>query len=423
MGHSERYDEGFARASRTRTIPARSSSASRSRTSATPPTSCARCSTRPSGQDGYVSFELPPELAVRRRRAPSTPAEALLRGDRQGQRPHQGARAPRRACEAFEELTARGVSVNVTLLFDVGRYEEIAEAYVRGLRAPRAGRRADRPDRVGRELLRLARGRQGRRRAGRERRPARPQGQGGGRQREDRLRVVPADLLRRALGRAGGQGRQRPAPAVGVDVDEEPRLPRHALRRRADRARHRQHDARRDDRRRARPRDRRADGRQDVDGAHRVIEQVRAAGIDFDDIVSRQLVDEGVKSFADVVRLADRHDQREGRVAVSGGAVDARRGRAATTAACRAGRRPRQARPGASAVGRLADGAALGVAYVEPRERVEVVERPRRRRRRPPRGSCVRAARATRRASARRRPRRATRRARGRASRDRAGRA
>jgi transaldolase len=40
--------------------------------------------------------------------------------------------------EAFEELTAAGVSVNVTLLFDVKRYVEIAEAYVRGLQ-----RRAD----------------------------------------------------------------------------------------------------------------------------------------------------------------------------------------------------------------------------------------------------------------------------------------
>src|SRR2546421_585130 len=34
---------------------------------------------------------------------------------------------------AFEELTARGVNVNVTLLFAVARYEEIAEAFLRGL--------------------------------------------------------------------------------------------------------------------------------------------------------------------------------------------------------------------------------------------------------------------------------------------------
>ena len=34
---------------------------------------------------------------------------------------------------AFEELTARGVNVNVTLLFSVARYLEIARAYIRGL--------------------------------------------------------------------------------------------------------------------------------------------------------------------------------------------------------------------------------------------------------------------------------------------------
>ena len=39
-------------------------------------------------------------------------------------------------------------------------------------------------------------------------------------------------------------GAHRAAAAVGLDVDQEPRLPRHALRRRADRARHRQHAAR-----------------------------------------------------------------------------------------------------------------------------------------------------------------------------------
>jgi transaldolase len=35
--------------------------------------------------------------------------------------------------DAIEELTARGVNVNVTLLFSVERYEEVIEAYLRGL--------------------------------------------------------------------------------------------------------------------------------------------------------------------------------------------------------------------------------------------------------------------------------------------------
>lgn len=40
---------------------------------------------------------------------------------------------------AIEELTARGVNINVTLLFSLRRYEEVIEAYLRGLE-----RRADR---------------------------------------------------------------------------------------------------------------------------------------------------------------------------------------------------------------------------------------------------------------------------------------
>lgn len=45
---------------------------------------------------------------------------------------------------AIEELTARGVNVNVTLLFSLRRYEEVIEAYLRGLE-----RRADRGEDLG----------------------------------------------------------------------------------------------------------------------------------------------------------------------------------------------------------------------------------------------------------------------------------
>ena len=41
--------------------------------------------------------------------------------------------ATRAGVGAIEELTARGVNVNVTLLFSVERYEEVIEAYLRGL--------------------------------------------------------------------------------------------------------------------------------------------------------------------------------------------------------------------------------------------------------------------------------------------------
>jgi transaldolase len=38
---------------------------------------------------------------------------------------------------------------------------------------------------------------------------------------------------------------------------------------------------------------------QDVEGAHQVIADVKAAGVDFERIVMKELVDEGVKSFGD----------------------------------------------------------------------------------------------------------------------------
>jgi transaldolase len=53
--------------------------------------------------------------------------------------------ATREGVEAFRDLTAAGVSVNVTLLFAVSRYEEIANAYVEGLeRRVAAGEPVDR---------------------------------------------------------------------------------------------------------------------------------------------------------------------------------------------------------------------------------------------------------------------------------------
>src|SRR4051794_7360766 len=83
------------------------------------------------GQDGYVSFELPPELADDA--AGSVEQAKLIRA--RIDRPNILIKVPgtEAGVQAFEELTADGVSVNVTLLFSVERYEEIAEAYLRGL--------------------------------------------------------------------------------------------------------------------------------------------------------------------------------------------------------------------------------------------------------------------------------------------------
>ena len=98
---------------------------------------------RTEGQDGYVSFELPPELA---NDAQGSVEQAKLIRERID-RPNVLIKVPgtEAGVQAFEELTAAGVSVNVTLLFSVKRYEEIAEAYIRGLeRRVEAGEPVDR---------------------------------------------------------------------------------------------------------------------------------------------------------------------------------------------------------------------------------------------------------------------------------------
>ena len=84
-----------------------------------------------SGQDGFVSFECTPDLADD---TDGTIAQAVELWDRLDlsnvmiKVPATAAGVP-----AIEELTARGVNVNVTLLFSVERYEEVMEAYLRGL--------------------------------------------------------------------------------------------------------------------------------------------------------------------------------------------------------------------------------------------------------------------------------------------------
>ncbi len=83
------------------------------------------------GDDGMVSLEVNPELA---HDTAGTVAEALALHARLD-RPNVMIKVPgtKAGVAAFEELTAAGVSVNVTLLFSIERYREIAAAYLRGL--------------------------------------------------------------------------------------------------------------------------------------------------------------------------------------------------------------------------------------------------------------------------------------------------
>jgi transaldolase len=88
------------------------------------------------GSDGFVSFECTPDLADD---TAATIAQATSLWRRLGQ-PNVMIKVPGTAAglPAIEELTRRGVNVNITLLFSVGRYEQVIDAYLRGLSA-RAG--------------------------------------------------------------------------------------------------------------------------------------------------------------------------------------------------------------------------------------------------------------------------------------------
>jgi len=83
------------------------------------------------GDDGYVSLEVDPDLA---RDTKATIARARELFDAVG-RPNVMIKIPgtKEGLPAVEETISSGVPVNVTLIFSVKRYEEVADAYLRGL--------------------------------------------------------------------------------------------------------------------------------------------------------------------------------------------------------------------------------------------------------------------------------------------------
>ncbi len=91
------------------------------------------------GQDGFVSFEVTPDLA----HDPAGTVDQALAIWRRVNVPNLMIKVPatRLGLTAIERLTSFGVNVNVTLLFSLGRYEQVIEAYLRGLeRRLEAGR-------------------------------------------------------------------------------------------------------------------------------------------------------------------------------------------------------------------------------------------------------------------------------------------
>src|SRR5215218_413444 len=86
---------------------------------------------RTAGRDGFISFECTPDLADD---TEATIEQALDLWSRLA-RSNVMIKVPATAAgvPAIEELTARGVNVNVTLLFSVARYEQKIDAYVAGI--------------------------------------------------------------------------------------------------------------------------------------------------------------------------------------------------------------------------------------------------------------------------------------------------
>jgi transaldolase len=86
---------------------------------------------RTQARDGYVSIEVEPTLAADTDGTITQAThfhEAIARPNLLVKIPATDAGVP-----AIEEMTARGYSINVTLIFSLSRHRQIAEAYLRGL--------------------------------------------------------------------------------------------------------------------------------------------------------------------------------------------------------------------------------------------------------------------------------------------------
>ncbi len=83
------------------------------------------------GRDGFVSLEVSPHLA---HDTQSTIAQARHLWERVD-RPNVMIKVPgtKEGLPAIQQLISEGINVNVTLLFGLGRYREVAEAFVSGL--------------------------------------------------------------------------------------------------------------------------------------------------------------------------------------------------------------------------------------------------------------------------------------------------
>jgi transaldolase len=251
---------------------------------------------RTGGQDGYVSFELPASLA----HDTEGSVAAAQKHHSAIDRPNLLIKVPgtEAGIAAFEQLTALGINVNVTLLFAVPRYEEIAEAYLRGLeKRVERGEPVDRSasvasffvsrvdTKIDPELERLGRT-----------------------ELRGRAAVANAKLAYESFSRIfsgprwqrlADRGANLQRPLWGSTSTKNPDYPDTLY---VDELIGPDTVNTRPDGTLAAARDHATPARtidRDLEGAHATMEAIREAGVDVDHIVLHQLVDEGVKAFGD----------------------------------------------------------------------------------------------------------------------------
>lgn len=83
------------------------------------------------GEDGYVSLEVSPFLALDTEKTAAQAEDLWHRVDRKNVMIKIPGTKPGLA--AIRQSIAKGININVTLLFGLPRYEEVAEAYIAGL--------------------------------------------------------------------------------------------------------------------------------------------------------------------------------------------------------------------------------------------------------------------------------------------------
>ena len=212
-----------------------------------------------SGVDGFVSIEVDPTLAYD---TEATTAQAA-RLHAEIDRPNLFVKIPatKPGLPAIEDMIAKGKSINVTLIFSLDRYVEVAEAYIRGLqRLAAAGGDVSRAASVASFFVSRVDTEADRR----------LEEIGGPDELKGTLAIANAKLAYERFKELfsgerweelAAKGATSAAVSLGLDVDEESGVPRRPLRRGADRAADDRHHAGGDDPRLPGSRSGRADAR------------------------------------------------------------------------------------------------------------------------------------------------------------------